>query len=96
MKIQRTDVEHVAGLARLRFQEHELDMFTRQLNDILEYFEKLQQVDTAHVAPATHAVSLSNAFREDDADNSLPAESALSNAPDTEGSFFKVPKIIEV
>lgn len=96
MKIQRRDVEHVAALARLQFQEHELDTFTRQLNDILDYFEKLQQVDTTNVAPSTHAVSLNNAFREDNRHGSLPSESALGNAPGAESSYFKVPRIIEV
>jgi len=96
MKITKKDVEHVATLARLQFDDEELDLFTHQLNDILGYFEKLQQVDTTNVEPSTHAVQLTNALREDIQKESLSAEKSLQNAPDSERSYFKVPKIIEV
>jgi len=96
MKITRKDVEHVAGLARLRFTEDEIAPFTDQLNAILDYFESLQAVDTNGIPPSTHAVDVSNAFRDDVLRASLPAEEALKNAPEAEGSCFKVPKIIEV
>jgi len=96
MKITKKDVEHVAALAHLRFKEDEVNLFTKQLNDILENFEKLKNVDTTDVEPSTHAVNLSNVFREDDAGNSLPSDESLKNAPDSEQSYFKVPKIIEV
>ena len=96
MSITKKDVEHVATLARLQFDDEELDLFTHQLNDILGYFEKLQQVDTTNVEPSTHAVQLTNALREDIQKESLSAEKSLQNAPDSERSYFKVPKIIEV
>ena len=96
MKITNKDVEHVATLARLRFDKEEVGLFTDQLNKILGYFEKLKNVDTTNVAPSTHAVDLSNAFREDAVKKSLPSDESLKNAPDSEQSFFKVPKIIEV
>ncbi len=96
MKITDRDVAHVAALARLQFDRQETEVLTRQLNSILLYFEKLQEVDTTDVAPATHAVDVCNAFRNDEPGLSLPAESALQNAPDREQTCFRVPKIIEV
>jgi len=96
MKITGKDVEHVAALARLRFTASEIEPMTRQLNAILDYFEKLQQVDTRGVPEATHAVAVANAFREDHCKPSLPPDAALRNAPQAEQSCFKVPRIIEV
>jgi aspartyl-tRNA(Asn)/glutamyl-tRNA(Gln) amidotransferase subunit C len=95
MKITRHDVEHVARLARLRFSEDQLDLFTDQLNTILTDFDKLQQLDTTGVEPSTQAVNLSNAFRDDQIRPSLAGEEALKNAPAHERSCFKVPRIIE-
>ncbi len=95
MKITKTDVEHVARLARLRFAEDQLDLCTEQLNSILSYFDKLQELDTSGVEPSTHAVSLCNAFRDDLVKQSLPEEISLQNAPDSEHGCFKVPKVIE-
>ena len=95
MKITRHDVEHVARLARLRFSEDQLDLFTDQLNTLLTDFDKLQQLDTTGVEPSTHAVNLSNAFRDDQVRPSLAEEEALKNAPAHERSCFKVPRIIE-
>jgi aspartyl-tRNA(Asn)/glutamyl-tRNA(Gln) amidotransferase subunit C len=95
MKITRRDVKHVAGLARLRFTEDELELFTEQMNTLLSYFDTLQQLDTTGVEPATHAVNLANAFRDDLVGKSLDGEEALKNAPAQERSCFKVPKIIE-
>ncbi len=96
MEISSKDVENVAALARLRFSAQEVDTFTRQLNSILTYFETLQNVDTENVEPATHAVQVSNAFREDTVKASLGSDTSLKNAPQSEQSCFKVPKIIEV
>ena len=96
MNITRKDVEHVASLARLQFSPDELDLYTQQLNSILSHFQKLQNVDTTDVPPSTHAVALKNVFRPDAVRDSLPVEEALSNAPDSEQTCFKVPKIIEV
>lgn len=96
MKITKKNVAQAATLARLRFKEDELELFTSQLNHILEYFGKLQDVDTTDVEPSTHAVQLSNTFREDVVKGSLSSNASLANAPDSEKSYFKVPKIIEV
>lgn len=95
MKITKKDVEHVAKLARLRLTEEEKEKFGKQLSDILEYVEKLNELDTARVEPISHVVPLKNVMREDDVKPSLPVEEALANAPAREGKYFKVPKIIE-
>jgi aspartyl-tRNA(Asn)/glutamyl-tRNA(Gln) amidotransferase subunit C len=96
MSITKKDVQYVAGLAHLQFSDSEVDCFVEQMGGILEYFKKLQDIDTTNVSPSTHAVSLSNAFREDETTDSLPTEEALKNAPETDQTYFKVPKIIEV
>ena len=95
MRITSIDVEHVAQLARLRFSEDQLALFTEQLNTLLSYFDKLQEVDTTGIEPSTHAVSLCNAFREDLSRPSIVEDDALRNAPASERGCFKVPKIIE-
>jgi aspartyl-tRNA(Asn)/glutamyl-tRNA(Gln) amidotransferase subunit C len=95
LKITKREVEHVAHLARLDFSEQEKEKFTLQLNDILLYIDKLNEVDTTDVEPVTHAIAQKNAFREDIVTASLDHEMALSNAPDARGDFFRVPKVIE-
>lgn len=95
MKITREEVEHVALLARLKFSEKEKERFTFQLNSILEYMEKLGELDTAQVEPTFHAVHQTNVFREDVVKPSLPQDLTLSNAPDGNRGLFQVPKIIE-
>jgi len=95
MKISKEEVEHVALLARLRFSEDEKERFTTQMNSILEYMGKLGQLDTSKVTPTFHAVARTNVFRQDEVRPSLPQKLSLSNAPDGDGRFFRVPKIIE-
>jgi aspartyl-tRNA(Asn)/glutamyl-tRNA(Gln) amidotransferase subunit C len=94
MKITREEVEHVATLARLNLSEEELARMTGQLDTILSYVAKLDELDTAGVAPTTHAFSINNAFREDEMRESLPREEALANGPKVNGEAFIVPKII--
>ncbi len=94
MKITREEVEHVASLARLNMSEEELARMTVQLDTILSYVDKLDELETATVAPTTHAFSISNAFREDEMQKSLPREEALANGPKENGEAFVVPKII--
>ena len=94
-KISREEVAYVAHLARLSFSEEETGKFTSQLNDILLYMDKLNAVDTTGVEPMTHAIAQKNAFRDDRVDVSLPIEASLANAPESRGSCFQVPKVIE-
>ena len=95
MKIEKNEVIHVAHLARLEFSEAETETFTTQLNNILLYMDMLNRIDTAGIAPMTHAIAQENAFREDIVKPSLSQEATLANAPDARGDFFRVPKVIE-
>jgi aspartyl-tRNA(Asn)/glutamyl-tRNA(Gln) amidotransferase subunit C len=93
--ISRKEVEYVAHLARLEIDEAQKDKFTSQLNDILLYIDKLNELDTKGVEPMTHAIAVTNAFREDKIVESIGTEKSLANAPDARGEFFRVPKVIE-
>jgi aspartyl-tRNA(Asn)/glutamyl-tRNA(Gln) amidotransferase subunit C len=95
VKISREEIEHVAHLARLSFSEEETGKFTSQLNDILMYMEILNKLDTEDVEPMSHAISLTNAMREDTKKESLGTEGSLKNAPEEAGDFFEVPRVIE-
>lgn len=95
MKITREEVERVAVLARLKLSHEDTVALTDQLDKILQYVEKLNQLDTGNVEPLAHAVDIVNAFRRDQVIPSPPTEDLLRNAPATEDSFFRVPKIIE-
>jgi len=94
MSVTIKDVEHVASLARLSFSEEEKQKLTLQLNEILEYMEQLNQLDTNNVEPLSHVIELSNVFREDELKPTLTREEALRNAPAKTEKFFKVPKVI--
>ena len=85
----------VAKLARLQLTEAEIEEFTGQLIAILDYVEKMNELDTADVQPLAHCLPISNVLREDIAKESLGTEKTLANAPERDGDFFKVPKILE-
>ncbi len=95
MKITREEVEHVARLARLELTEEEKERMRAQLDSILQYMEKLNELDTTAVEPTSHVIPLVNVMREDELRPSLPQEEALANAPDRQDVFFRVPRIIE-
>lgn len=95
MRISRDDVLHVASLARLQLNDTEVDTFTGQMDAILAYVEKLNELDTAGIVPTSHAVPVENAFREDAVRPSLGVDHALANAPDRVEDYFRVPKVIE-
>ncbi len=94
MSVTKNDVEHIAKLARLEFTEVEKEKFTHQLNSILTYIEKLNELDTSNVAPLSHVIPLENIFRKDEVKPSLPISETLRNAPSKIETFFKVPKVI--
>ena len=93
--ITRQDVEHVAELARLELTAAEKDQFIAQLNSILTYIEKLNELNTTAVEPTSHVIPMSNVFRDDQVRPSLERDLALQNAPQESHFFFKVPRIIE-
>ena len=92
--ISPEQVRHVAKLARLALDEAQLGRFAGQLEPILEYVAHIGEVDVANVEPMAHAVPLANVLRDDVVGPSLPLDKVLRNAPDTDGPFFKVPKVI--
>ena len=95
MKISQAEVRHVALLARLVLTPQEEEAFTRQLDEILTYIEKLNELNTDTVEPTAHAVEVPAPLREDQIRNEANVEALLRNAPDRDNAFFKVPKIIE-
>lgn len=95
MKITREEVRRVALLARLELAPEEEGRLTEQLDNILQYMEKLGRLDTAEVEPLAHAVDIVNAFREDRVTNEPRPDALLANAPDRSKTFLKVPKILE-
>jgi len=94
MKITKEEVLYVADLARLNLDDASIDKFAGQIGDVLEYVEKLNAVDTKGLRPTSHAISLTNAFREDKQGQPLNREQALANAPEKEDGNFVVPKVV--
>lgn len=95
MAVSLDDVKYVADLARLKFNDEELAALQNDLNNILVYFEKLNELDTSGITPTAHVLEIKNRFREDEVEPSLDREEALSNAPSVKDNCFKVPKIID-
>jgi aspartyl-tRNA(Asn)/glutamyl-tRNA(Gln) amidotransferase subunit C len=95
VRISKEEIEHIASLARLSLTEKEKELFGSQLSSILDYMEKLNELDTRNVEPTSHVLPLSNVVRDDIPGPSIPREDALMNAPDHTEKFFRVPKIIE-
>lgn len=95
MTITRKDVEYVANLARLDLTEEEKERLSRQLGDILQYINMLNRLDTSSVEPMAHAAVPHNVFREDGEPRSMTPDEILANAPERQGDFFKVPKVID-
>ena len=91
----RTDVERIAGLARLSVSDAEADRLAVELESILAYAEQLAGLDTRDVPPTSHPIELPTPLRDDDPEPPLDPELALANAPAREGSAFVVPKVIE-
>ena len=94
MKITKKEVAHIAELARLSFSGKEMELFTEQLNQILVYMEKLNEIDTSEIKPTYHALDLINVFREDQIKPSLSTKKVLFNAPQSDKDMVTVPRII--
>lgn len=95
MKITKAEVEHVAKLARLALDDAEIVTLTSQMDAILDYVDKLNELDTTGIEPTAHAVPMDNAFRDDRVAASIGIDRALANAPARAEDCFKVPKVIE-
>lgn len=94
MKITKAQVLHVARLARLDLDDTSVDKFVDQLGQIIEYMDTLNRVDTEGVRPTSHAISLTNAIRDDEERPHLEVDTALANAPERDNDTFLVPKVI--
>lgn len=92
--ISKQDIESVALNARLELDEDEKELYAKQLNDILNHAQDLEEINTEDVPPTVHILPIKNVFREDVVGEHLPNEKAIANAPEAEGNFFKVPKIL--
>ena len=95
MKVTTKDVEYIVQLSRLTIPEGEMEKFTEQFNQILNYADILQKLDTAGIEPTPYVLPISNTFREDVALPGVTQEEALKNAPAVHNGGFKVPRVIE-
>ena len=94
MKITIDEVKYVSDLARLELKAEEAEAMAGQLDQILSYVDKLNELDTSQIEPTTQAISITNAFREDELRESLTQEKALANGSRQNGESFVVPKVI--
>ena len=93
-KISSSDVRKVAQLARLEIPEDQIETYTEQIQEILSYVDQLQEIDTENIPPTTRAVEVVNAMRDDLVEVNCSREDLLNQAPNREGDFFRVPKIL--
>ncbi|MBZ0180681.1 MAG: Asp-tRNA(Asn)/Glu-tRNA(Gln) amidotransferase subunit GatC [Melioribacteraceae bacterium] len=96
MSVTRNEVEYIAELARLKFSDDELESLTLDMNRILDYMDKLNELDTENVEPLSHPLELENVFREDKIGKSISTEDALKNSSSKSDKYFTVPKVIKV
>ena len=96
MKVSKKEVQYVAKLARLKFTREEEDVLAGQMSKILGHLESLASVDTQNVTPLTHMSDYPNVFRDDTLTQRITPAEALKNAPDSDGTYFNVPKIINL
>ncbi|MDP8216574.1 MAG: Asp-tRNA(Asn)/Glu-tRNA(Gln) amidotransferase subunit GatC [Candidatus Kaelpia imicola] len=93
MQISKDTVTHTAHLARLYLNDREIEQYLKQIEDILNYIDKLKELDVKNIEPTFHVLELKNVLRKDIERPSLPVEEVLQNAPDREGNSFSVPKV---
>lgn len=94
MSVNNKQVEQIAKLARLKFDENEIENLTKDMNKILDYMDQLNELDTDNIEPLSHPLDLSNVMREDKLKESISREEVFKNAPSHNEEFFKVPKVI--
>jgi aspartyl-tRNA(Asn)/glutamyl-tRNA(Gln) amidotransferase subunit C len=95
VKLSLAHVEHVAKLAQLALTDQEKELFREQLSSILQYAERLQEVDTSDIPPTATVLPLENIMRDDKIQSSLPLADVLANAPAVENNCFRVPVVLE-
>lgn len=95
MKVTEDTAKYVAELAKLTISSDEIKSLTKDMNDIVSYFEKLNELDTREIQPKEHVIPMFNVFREDKVENSTSRDEILKNAPKVEGNAVRVPRIVE-
>ena len=95
MPLTPEEVTHIARLARVGLSEDDISRFQGQLSQILDYFERLQEVDTENVPPTAHTLAMHNVMRDDEPRSSFDKEDILANAPQREGDLFRVRAVLE-
>lgn len=94
-KVTKETIEHIADLARLNISEAEKEKFTLEMEKIISYVDKLNELDTTHVKPMEHVIPIRNILREDVVTGSFDREKLMGNAPSQEDGCYKVPKVME-
>lgn len=92
--LSKEEIDHIAWLSRVELSEEEKKLFAKQFDTIIDYFHILDEVDAKDIKPTSHVLDVTNVFREDKVECSLPVNDALANAPRKEKGFFKAPKIV--
>lgn len=95
MPITPDDVDHVAKLAYLSFADHEKEQLADDMSRILDHIDTLNELDTAGVPPMAHGLDHQNVTRSDEPTERISRDDALKNAPDTDGSYVRVPRVID-
>jgi aspartyl-tRNA(Asn)/glutamyl-tRNA(Gln) amidotransferase subunit C len=95
MSVTREDVRHVAQLAHLQFSDAEEAQMANELSRILDYVDKLDELDTAGVPPMSHVLDVTNVFRPDEVKATIDRASALELAPNADNEYFRVPKVVD-
>ncbi|MFT5144291.1 MAG: aspartyl-tRNA(Asn)/glutamyl-tRNA(Gln) amidotransferase subunit C [Rhodothermales bacterium] len=94
MSVSLEEVRYVAGLARLSFTPEEEKRMASDLSRILQYMNQLEELNTENVPPMEHVLDRVDVFRPDESKTRISRDEALSNAPDTDGEYFRVPRIL--
>ena len=94
-QLSAEDVRAIADLARLELSDADVARYQRQLSGILDYFQKLQELDTSHIDPTSSVLSLKNVMRADEAGPPLPVDDVVANAPDSDGVQFRVRAVLD-
>jgi aspartyl-tRNA(Asn)/glutamyl-tRNA(Gln) amidotransferase subunit C len=95
LKLTNKEVNHISRLSRLALTEEEAGLYAPQLSKIIDYVELLNSLDTSAIEPTSHVMPINNVMSEDQPRKSLDRKDVLRNAPDSDGKFYRVPKIIE-
>jgi aspartyl-tRNA(Asn)/glutamyl-tRNA(Gln) amidotransferase subunit C len=95
MAISREQVQHVARLARVKLDDDQVEHYREDLSSILDYVDKLEELDVSEVEPTAHAGTVEPRLRDDEVEQRLDHDAILKNAPDSEAGQFRVPKVVE-